>query len=131
LTIAYFHMVSQRPAANLLIVPLAFVIMVTACLSLVVVLFPVFWRRFLQCELGIHKDSARRRAGVGSDLPVHFSIGNAETAPLAVTVFDFGAGGASAIESGGRSGCSTPDRRGATTWSSHGCEAAGGTRPTG
>ncbi len=104
LTVFYFHMVSLSAlAANLLVVPLSFLIMATAILSLAsglasAALAAVFNNAnlaFTKILLLIIQAAA---ALPGSFLP----IGSWQTAPAALTVFDFGSGGATAIESGGR-----------------------------
>lgn len=104
LTVFYFHMVSVSAlAANLLVVPLSFLIMATAVLALTggvasAALAAVFnnanlvFTKFLVFVIQV------AAALPGSFLP----IGSWQTAPAALTVFDFGSGGATAIESGGR-----------------------------
>jgi len=104
LTIAYFHLVSfSALPANLVIVPLAFVIMVTACLALAGGLVSGFlaavfnnanWA-FTKILLGVVQASVAMPFS-------HFLVGMPETIPAAVTVFDFEAGGCSAIQSGGK-----------------------------
>lgn len=104
LTLAYFHLVSLSALpANLMIVPLAFLIMVTACLALAGGLASGFlaavfnnanWA-FVKILLAVVQASV--------SLPLsHFIIGWPETAPTVVTIFDFGAGGASSVERGDR-----------------------------
>ena len=104
LTVFYFHMVSLSAlVANLLVVPLSFLIMATAVLALTggvasAALAAVFnnanlvFTKFLVFVIQV------AAALPGSFLP----IGSWQTAPAALTVFDFGSGGATAIESGGR-----------------------------
>ncbi len=102
LTLFYFHMVSfSALPANLVIVPLAFVIMATAVLALI---GGVFWSvlpaifnnaNWLFCKLLlviVH---------CGASLPGSFVyVGSPSAAPATVTVFDFGAGGGAAVECG-------------------------------
>jgi len=104
LTIAYFHMVSLSALpANLVIVPLAFVIMVTACLALAGGLFSGFLAAVFNNANWAFTKILLAVVQVSAAMPLsHFLIGMPETAPVAVTVFDFGAGGASAIESVGK-----------------------------
>lgn len=104
LTLYYFHLVSfSALPANLLIVPLAFVIMVTAVFALFSGLFSVAaaaifnnanWA-FSKVLLGvIHWMSC---------LPFSFIyVGAPPPAPVTITVFDFGAGGGAAVESEGK-----------------------------
>ena len=103
LTVFYFHMVSLSAlAANLLVVPLSFFIMATAVLSLVSglassALAAVFNNAnlvFTKILLLIIQAAASLP---GSFLPV----GNWQGVPAALTIFDCGAGGATAIQSGG------------------------------
>jgi competence protein ComEC len=104
LTIFYFHMVSLSAlAANLLVVPLSFLIMATAVLSLTgglasAALAAVFNNANLAFTKILILIIQAAAALPGSFLPV----GKWQTAPAALTVFDFGSGGATAIESGGR-----------------------------
>lgn len=104
LTLLYFHMVSfSALPANLIIVPLAFVIMATATLAL---FGGVFWgtlaaifnnANWVFCKLLLVIVQA------AAGLPGSFVyVGSPAPAPLTVTVFDFGAGGGAAIESGGK-----------------------------
>lgn len=104
LTLLYFHLVSfSALPANLVIVPLAFLIMATACASLAGGLVSAWLAAvfnnanwvFLQLLLAIVQAAA---ALPGS----HFLLGLPAAAPVVVTVFDFGEGGAAAIESGGK-----------------------------
>ncbi|NDG71299.1 MAG: ComEC/Rec2 family competence protein [Proteobacteria bacterium] len=103
LTVFYFHMVSLSAlAANLLVVPLSFFIMATAVLSLVSglassALAAVFNNAnlvFTKILLLIIQAAASLP---GSFLPV----GNWQGVPAALTIFDCGAGGATAIQSSG------------------------------
>lgn len=101
LTLWYFHFVSfSALPANLLIVPLAFVIMVTAAFALfgglvwgtLAAIFNNANLVFCKLLLGI--------VHLISCLPASFLyVGLPAPAPVTVTIFDFGAGGAAAIES--------------------------------
>jgi len=102
LTVCYFHMVSLSAlAANLLVVPLSFLIMATAVLSLasglaISALAEVFNNAnlvFTKILLLIIQAAASLP---GSFLPV----GNWQRTPAALTVFDCGSGGATAIQGG-------------------------------
>lgn len=104
LTVFYFHMVSLSAlAANLLVVPLSFLIMATAVLalasgitsSLLAAIFNNANLAFTKLLIVIIQSAA---ALPGSFLP----IGNWQTTPAVLTIFDFGSGGATAIESGRR-----------------------------
>ena len=104
LSIFYFHMVSLSSlVANLAIIPLAFAIMVTAALALaggifstcVAAIFNNANLAFTKMLLVIVQASAAlpwSSVLIGTEWPKETEI----------TVFDFGAGGASAIASGGR-----------------------------
>jgi ComEC/Rec2-related protein len=104
LTVFYFHMVSiSALAANLVVVPLSFLIMATAVLALTgglasAALAAVFNNANLVFTKILVFVIQAAAALPGSFLP----IGSWQTAPAALTVFDFGPGGATAIESGGR-----------------------------
>lgn len=104
LTVFYFHMISLSAlAANLLVVPLSFLIMATAVLALAggiasTLLASIFNNAnlaFTKLLLLVIQSAA---ALPGSFLP----IGNLQSAPTIVTVFDFGSGGSTAIQSHGR-----------------------------
>ena len=104
LAIVYFHMVSiSSLVANLLIVQLAFVIMATAALSLagglisgvVAAVFNNANWAFTKLLLLIVQVAA---AVPGS----YVYVGTERCGSDVVTVFDFGSGGAAAVESGGR-----------------------------
>jgi ComEC/Rec2-related protein len=103
LTVCYFHMVSLSAlVANLLVVPLSFLIMATAVLALASglassALAAVFNNAnlvFTKILLLIIQAAASLP---GSFLPV----GNWQGVPAALTVFDCGSGGATAIQSDG------------------------------
>ena len=104
LTVFYFHMVSLSAlAANLLVVPMSFLIMATAVLALASglassVLAAIFNNAnlvFTKILLLIIQAAASLP---GSFLPV----GNWQGVPAALTIFDCGSGGATAIQSDGR-----------------------------
>lgn len=104
LTVFYFHMVSLSAlVANLLVVPLSFLIMATAVLALAsgvaaAALAAIFNNANLVFTkillLVIHAASSLP----GSFIP----IAGWQADPAAITVFDFGSGGATAIQSDGR-----------------------------
>ncbi len=104
LTVFYFYMVSiSALAANLVVVPLSFLIMATAVLALTgglasAALAAVFNNANLVFTKFLVFVIQAAAALPGSFLP----IGSWQTAPAALTVFDFGPGGATAIENGGR-----------------------------
>ena len=104
MTVAYFHMISLSALpANLVIVPLAFLIMITAFLALG---GGIFWgvlaeifnnANWVFCKLLL------AIVHVGTFLPgSYFYVGIPNPAPVTVTVFDFGAGGGAGIESAGK-----------------------------
>ena len=104
LTVVYFHMVSLSALPeNLVIVPLAFLIMITAFLA---VIGGVFWgtlaaifnnANWVFCKLLL------AIVHMGALLPAsYFYAGGPAPAPVTITVFDFGAGGAAGIESDGK-----------------------------
>lgn len=104
LTVFYFHMVSLSAlAANLLVVPLSFLIMATAVLSLAsglasAALAAVFNNAnlaFIKFLLHIIQAAASLP---GSFVPV----AGWQAPPAAITVFDCGSGGAIALQNGGR-----------------------------
>jgi ComEC/Rec2-related protein len=104
LTIWYFHMVSfSALPANLLIVPLAFVIMVTAVLAL---FGGVFWGTLAAIFNNANWVFSKLLLGTVhmiSCLPGSFVyVASPAPAPVSVTVFDFGAGGGAGLEAGGK-----------------------------
>lgn len=104
LTLWYFHMVSfSALPANLLIVPLAFVIMVTAVLAL---FGGVFWSTLAAIFNNanwVFSKLLLATVHVISCLPASFVyVGSPAPAPVSVTVFDFGAGGGAGLEAGGK-----------------------------
>jgi ComEC/Rec2-related protein len=104
LTVFYFHMVSLSAlAANLAVVPLSFLIMCTAVLALAGGVFSTALPAvFNNANLAFTKVLILLIQSAAS-LPGSFlPAGNWQTAPAALTIFDFGSGGASAVESGGR-----------------------------
>lgn len=104
LTIWYFHIISfSALPTNLLIVPLAFVIMTTAVLAL---LGGLLWSPLAAIFNNANWAFSNLLLGI-----VHFmaglpgsyvSVAPPAPAPVVVTVFDFGAGGGAGIEAGGR-----------------------------
>lgn len=104
LTLWYFHMVSfSALPANLLIVPLAFVIMVTAALALFGGVFSATLAAIFNNANWVFSKLLLGTVHVISCLPASFVyVGSPAPAPVSVTVFDFGAGGGAGIESEGR-----------------------------
>ena len=104
LTLVYFHMVSfSALPENLIIVPLAFLIMITAFLAII---GGVFWGTLAAIFNNANWVFCKLLLGIvhlGMFLPAsYFYVGTPAPAPVTVTVFDFGAGGGVAIESGGK-----------------------------
>lgn len=104
LTLYYFHLVSfSALPANLVIVPLAFVIMVTAVLALI---GGVFWGTLAAIFNNANWVFSKLLLGIVhlmSGLPwSYLYVATPAPAPVSVTVFDFGAGGGAGIESGGK-----------------------------
>ncbi len=104
LTLWYFHMVSfSALPANLLIVPLAFVIMVTAALALFGGVFSGMLAAIFNNANWVFSKLLLGTVHLISCLPASFVyVGSPAPAPVSVTVFDFGAGGGAGIESDGR-----------------------------
>jgi ComEC/Rec2-related protein len=104
LTLLYFHLVSTSALpANLAIVPLAFLIMVTACLALAGGVFSCSVAAIFNNANWVFTKALLAVVQLASSLPgSHFYVGLPEPAPVAVTVFDFEAGGGAAVESGGK-----------------------------
>lgn len=104
LTIFYFHMISLSAlVANLIVVPLSFLIMATAVLSLTTGLVSLWVAgTFNNANLFFTKILLviiQAAASIpGSFLPV----GGWLNQPAVLTVFDFGSGGATAIQTGNR-----------------------------
>ena len=104
LTVFYFHMVSVSAlAANLLVVPLSFLIMATAVLSLASgIASAALAAVFNNANLAFTKILLLIIQAAAS-LPGSFvPIAGWQAAPAAITVFDCGSGGATAVQSGGR-----------------------------
>ena len=104
LTLVYFHLVSfSALPANLVIVPLAFLIMITAFLAII---GGVIWGTLAAIFNNANWVFCKLLLGIvhlGAFLPAsYFYVGAPAPAPVTVTVFDFGAGGGAAIESGGK-----------------------------
>jgi ComEC/Rec2-related protein len=104
LSIYYFHMVSLSSLlANLAIIPLAFGIMVTAALALAGGIFSsAVAAVFNNANLAFTKMLLVIVQGAAALPWSSVLIGTEWTKETEITVFDFGAGGASAIASGGR-----------------------------
>lgn len=104
LTLYYFHMVSfSALAANMVIVPLAFLIMATACVGLAGgVLSTSLAAIFNNANWVFCKVLIAIVQWVATLPGSHVFVGMPLAAPVVVTVFDVGAGGASAIETEGR-----------------------------
>ncbi len=103
LTLYYFHLVSfSALPANLLIVPLAFLIMVTAVFALFGGIFSTTLAAIFNNANWLFSKLLLWIIHLMSCLPYSFLyVGSPAPAPLTVTVFDFGAGGGAAIESDG------------------------------
>ncbi len=104
LTLVYFHLVSfSALLANLVIVPLAFLIMATACAALAGGLLSVWLAAVFNNANWVFLNVLLAIVQAASALPgSHFVLALPPSAPVVVTVFDFGDGGATAIESGGK-----------------------------
>ncbi|MEI6070850.1 MAG: ComEC/Rec2 family competence protein [Verrucomicrobiae bacterium] len=104
LTLLYFHLVSLSALpANLAIIPLAFAIMVTACLALAGGLLATPLAAIFNNANLVFTKALLAVVQFASAVPgSYFYAGLPDPAPVAVTVFDFEAGGAAAIESGGK-----------------------------
>ncbi|MBE2203656.1 MAG: ComEC/Rec2 family competence protein [Chthoniobacterales bacterium] len=103
LTLYYFHLISfSALPANLLVVPLAFLIMVTAVLALFGGIFSVTVAAIFNNANWLFSQILLWVIHLMSCLPYSFVyVGRPAPAPVVVTVFDFGAGGGAAIESDG------------------------------
>jgi len=104
LTLLYFHLISLSALpANLAIIPLAFLIMITACLSLGGGLFTTALAAIFNNANWVFTKVLLAVVQMASSFPgSYFYVGLPEPSPVAVTVFDFESGGASAVESGGK-----------------------------
>jgi ComEC/Rec2-related protein len=104
LTVYYFHMVSLSALpANLAVVPTAFLIMATACLALFGGLFSLSLAAVFNNANLVFTHVLLLVVQLADSLPgSHFYVGLPESAPVVITVFDFGAGGGAAVESGGK-----------------------------
>lgn len=104
LILAYFHMISLSALlVNLAVVPLAFLIMSTALVSLVGGLVSATWAAIFNNANWLFTKILLLVVQAGTALPgSHFFVAVPQEHPVAVTVFDFGAGGAAAIETAGR-----------------------------
>ncbi|MEI6035379.1 MAG: ComEC/Rec2 family competence protein [Verrucomicrobiae bacterium] len=104
LTVLYFHLVSMIALpANMAIIPLAFVNMVTACLALAGGIFSSTLAGIFNNANLVFTKALLAIVQAASALPgSSFYVGIPEPAPAAITVFDFEAGAAAAAECGGK-----------------------------
>jgi len=104
LTLFYFHLVSfSALPTNIVIVPLAFVIMATACLALLGGVFSGTLSAIFNNANWLFSKLLLGIVHVAAGFPgSSFYVGSPASAPVVVTVFDFGAGGAAGIEAGGK-----------------------------
>lgn len=104
LTLGYFHLVSiSALPANLAIIPIAFLIMATAVFSLVGGLASAWLSAVFNNANWVFTNALLLVVQAAASMPgSHFFVGSPPAAPIVVTVFDFGRGGAVAIEAGGR-----------------------------
>ena len=104
LTVFYFHMVSLSAlAANLLVVPMSFLIMATAVLALASGLASSALAAIFNNANLVFTKILLLIIQAAASLPGSFvPVGVAHAAPAALTVFDCGSGGATAIQSDGR-----------------------------
>jgi ComEC/Rec2-related protein len=104
LTVFYFHMVSLSAlAANLLVVPLSFLIMSTAVLALASGLASSALAAVFNNANLVFTKILLLIIQAAASLPGSFvPVGVSQAGPAALTVFDCGTGGATAIQSDGR-----------------------------
>ena len=104
LTVFYFHMVSiSALAANLLVVPLSFLIMSTAVLALASGLASSALAAVFNNANLVFTKILLLIIQAAASLPGSFvPVGVSHSSPAALTVFDCGSGGATAIQSDGR-----------------------------
>ena len=104
LTVFYFHMVSLSAlAANLLVVPLSFLIMATAVLALASGLASSALAAVFNNANLVFTKILLLIIQAAASLPGSFvPVGVSHSSPAALTVFDCGSGGATAIQSDGR-----------------------------
>lgn len=101
LTLLYFHLVSLSALpANFVIVPLAFLIMATACAALAGGLVSLWLAAVFNNANWVFTKLLLAIVQAAASLPgSHFYVGLPASAPVVVTVFDFGSGGGAAVES--------------------------------
>jgi competence protein ComEC len=104
LTVFYFHMVSLSAlVANLLVVPLSFLIMVTAVLALASGVAAAALAAVFNNANLVFTKILLLVIQAASSLPGSFiPIAGWQADPAAITVFDFGSGGSTAIQSDGQ-----------------------------
>lgn len=104
LILAYFHLVSfSALIANLVVIPVAFLIMATALTALGFGLVSAFLAAVFNNANLVFTHVLLAIVQAAAALPgSHVYVGGPPRAPVAVTVFDVGAGGATAVEAGGR-----------------------------
>ena len=104
LTVFYFHMVSLSAlVANLLVVPLSFLIMATAVLALASGVAAAALAAVFNNANLVFTKILLLVIQAASSLPGSFiPIAGWQADPAAITVFDFGSGGSTAIQSDGR-----------------------------
>lgn len=104
LILVYFHLISfSALAANLVVIPVAFLIMATAMGALACGLVSAFLAAVFNNANLVFTHILLVIVQAAAALPgSHIYIGGPPRAPVAVTVFDLGAGGAAAIEADGR-----------------------------
>jgi len=104
LTVFYFHMVSLSAlVANLLVVPLSFLIMVTAVLALASGVAAAALAAVFNNANLVFTKILLLVIQAASSLPGSFiPIAGWQADPAAITVFDFGSGGSAAIQSDGQ-----------------------------
>lgn len=104
LTLVYFHLISLSALpANFVIVPLAFLIMATACAALAGGLFSLWLAAVFNNANWVFTKLLLVIVQAAASLPgSHVYVGLPASAPVVVTVFDFGSGGAAAVESDGK-----------------------------
>ena len=104
LTVFYFHMVSiSALAANLLVVPLSFLIMSTAVLALASGLASSALAAVFNNANLVFTKILLLIIQAAASLPCSFvPVGVSHSSPAGLTVFDCGSGGATAIQSDGR-----------------------------
>jgi len=101
LTLIYFHLVSLSALpANFVIVPLAFLIMATACAALAGGLVSLWLAAVFNNANWVFTKLLLVIVQAAVSVPgSHFYVGLPASAPVVVTVFDFGSGGGAAVES--------------------------------